>query len=74
MPLFCKKTKNQKIANLKAEARRHYIKATTRPLGMHGGWSMVEMLRPDIAVARQNFNTVMNNLAMLDPDTPEERL
>jgi hypothetical protein len=35
---------------------------------------MVEMLRPDIAIARQEFNRIMDDLAKIDPTTPAARL
>ena len=63
-----------KIERLKRKARRQNIKATTIPDNMDCGIHMAEIIRPDIAIARINFNNIMDELSTLDPTAPNTRL
>ena len=58
------------ITRLKKKARAAYLKAT-QDTGWHAGWHMTETIRPDIGLARREFNETMAELEKLDPECPK---
>lgn len=66
--------KKIKILHLKHRAKHNYAVAMSFYNYLDCGRQMAEILRPDIAIARRKFNSIMDQLETLGEDVPKLRL
>lgn len=64
----------RKIASLKREARLQYNIYTRARNNMDCGAAMAEHISRDVSTAKNSFNEIMDELAKIDPSTPNSRL
>jgi len=63
-----------KVWWLKRQAKRHYVRATYLPDHVDCGLHMYHILRPDLAMSVNRFNSIMDQLSALGEDVPTDRL
>jgi hypothetical protein len=64
----------QKIKKLKKEAEKHYIIYFNMANNYSCGLSLAEHMSPEMLKHKVEFNKIMDELAELDPLTPDIRL
>jgi len=63
-----------KIAELKREARKHYINYHNQLDEVDCGKQMLEYVSTSFCEARDKFNSIMDELSKIDPTCPKGRL
>lgn len=62
-----------RLCHLKRKARRLYLAIHRRSDGLSCGAHLADMIRPDIGRMEKEFESVMDEIRVLDPSAPPKR-